>query len=326
MKRRNFGLTALFIACGISTAVPSYGQTYPVRPIRMVVPFSAGSATDIVARVLSAQLSKALGKPIVVDNRPGAGAVLGTKIVAESPNDGYTLLLGANSGLVSGPAGLIDNVPYDPIKDLRYISLLGLTHYVWIANNEVPAKDAKEMLDYILARPREISLGVGNSGGLAYGRYLSKQYKLDAALIPYKSVPPAVADMMGGVVQTMVTDVATAIPLIRAGQVKALGVFTTARHPLLPDVPTFKDLELATPPQIPGWLALVGPSGMPEAIVKRLNAETTKILNTPEIRDKLLASGIQATPSTPEQAAAYEADQLEVWRTLVRELELTSIN
>ncbi|GAB2484735.1 tripartite tricarboxylate transporter substrate binding protein [Comamonas humi] len=310
----------LVLALAASAAVQA--QPWPDKPIRLIVPYTAGSASDLMSRVISEPLAKALGQPIVIDNKPGANSTLGTHLAAKSAPDGYTLLMATNAGLAASPGGLTDNVPYDPLKDLRYITLVGSVSYVWIANNDMKARSAKEMLDYIKAHPKQTNYASGNTGGIAYGGFLKNTYGLDITHASYKSTPPAIVDLIGGQVQVMMADVASATPMIQSGKVKALGVPVAQRNPLLPDVPTFAEQGLVTPPDMSGWWMVAAPAGTPEAVLTRLNTELVKVLGLPEVRAKLLQSGIVASPSSREEAAKYQREQLDVWRRMVKELDL----
>jgi len=318
LTHRTFAALAL-AAAATATA---QAQTWPDKPIHLIVPYTAGSASDLLARLISDPLSKALGQSIVVDNKPGANSSVGTRLVVQATPDGYTLLLGTNAGLVANPGGLIDNVPYDSVKDLVYVSLVSSISYVWVANNDLEPRNAKEMIDYIKAHPNQMNYASGNTGGIAYGAYIKNTYGLDITHVPYKSTPPALVDLIGGQAQVMMTDVATGTPMIRSGRVKALGVASAQRNPLLPDVPTFAEQGLATPPDMSGWWVVAAPVGTPDAVLTRLNTELVKVLNTPDVRGKMLQNGLVAIPSSREEATKYQREQLDVWRRMIQELNL----
>ncbi len=315
-------LAGFAAAASLVAAVPVAAQPYPNKPIRLIVPFAPGSGSDILARILSEPLSQALGQPIVIDNKPGNNTTVGTEIVATAAPDGYTLGLLTNSGLAASPGGLTSGVRYDPVKDLSYVTLVASVNYVWLVNNDVKAKTAPELIELIRTNPGKYNYASGNTGGIAYGGYIKNAHKLDVTHVPYKSTPPALADLISGHVQIMVADVPASLSMIRAGKIRPVGVPSAKRYELLPDVPTFVESGLATPPNMDGWWALVAPAGTPNEILDRLNKEVVKVLETEAIKTKLLQSSLVPTPSTREQAAQYQKDQLQVWTKMVKDLNL----
>lgn len=315
-------LTALATAVGVVLATPVMAQPYPNKPIRLIVPFGAGSASDILARILSEPLAQALGQPIVIENKPGNNTTLGTEMVVQAAPDGYTIGLLTNSGLVASPAGLTSGVRYDPAKDLSYISLVASVSYVLLVNTDVGARTAPELIQLIKANPGKYNYASGNTGGIAYGGHIRNAYQLDVTHVPYKSTPPALADLLSGHVQIMVGDVPSSLAMIRAGKVRAVAMTTAQRHALLPDVPTFSDQGLATPPDMSGWWCAVAPAGTPSEILDRLNKELVRILETESVRAKMLQNGLVPMPSTRQQAVQYQKDQFLVWKTIVKALDL----
>lgn len=315
-------LAGIAAAVGLLAAVPASTQPYPNKPIRLVVPFGAGSGSDILARIISDPLSQTLGQPIVIDNKPGNNTTLGTEIVVAAAPDGYTLGLLTNSGLAASPAGLTSGVRYDPGKDLSYVTMVGSVNYVLLVNNDVDARTAADLVRLIKANPGKYNYASGNTGGIAYGGYIKNAHKLDMTHVPYKSTPPGLADLISGHVQIMVADVPASLAMIRAGKVRALGVPSAKRYLLLPDVPTFEETGLPTPPNMDGWWALVAPAGTPGEILDRLNKDVVGILQSEPVKAKLLQSGIVPIPSTRREAAQYQKDQLQVWTTIVKDLGL----
>lgn len=315
-------LAAFVAVVGFTAGAPAMAQSYPNKPIRLIVPFGAGSASDILARILSEPLGQALGQPIIIENKPGNNTTLGTEMVVTSPPDGYTFGLLTNSGLVASPAGLTSGVRYDPAKDLSYISLVASVSYVWLVNNDVGAKTAPELIKLIKANPGKYNYASGNTGGIAYAGHVKNAYQLDVTHVPYKSTPPALTDLISGHVQIMVGDVPSALSMIRAGKIRAVGMTTAQRHALLPDVATFSEQGLATPPDMSGWWCAVAPAGTPGDILDRLNRELVKILETESVRAKMLQNGLVPMPSSRQQAVQYQEDQFLVWKTIVKDLNL----
>ncbi len=315
-------LTAFATTIAVMLAAPVMAQSYPNKPIRLIVPFGAGSGSDILARILAEPLGQALGQPIIVENKPGNNTTLGTELVVSSPPDGYTIGLLTNSGLVASPAGLTSGVRYDPAKDLSYIALVASVSYVWLVNNDVKATTAPELVKLLKDNPGKFNYASGNTGGIAYGGYIKNAYQLDVTHVPYKSVPPGLADVISGHVQIMVADIPASLGMIRGGKVRAVGMTTAQRNSLLPDVATFSEQGLATPPDMSGWWCAVAPAGTPDDILDRLNRELVKILETESVKAKLLQNGIVPTPSTRQQAVQYQKDQFLVWKGIVKDLNL----
>ncbi|WP_422013971.1 Bug family tripartite tricarboxylate transporter substrate binding protein [Reyranella sp.] len=315
-------LTAFAATVCAMLAAPAMAQSYPNKPIRLIVPFGAGSGSDILARILAEPLGQALGQPIVIENKPGNNTTLGTELVVSSLPDGYTIGLLTNSGLVASPAGLTSGVRYDPAKDLSYISMVASVSYVWLVNNDVKATTAAELVKLLKANPGKFNYASGNTGGIAYGGYIKNAYQLDVTHVPYKSVPPGLADLISGHVQIMVADIPASLAMIRGGKVRAVGMTTAQRNSLLPEVASFSEQGLATPPDMSGWWCAVAPAGTPGDILDRLNRELVKILETESVRAKLLQNGIVPMPSTRQQAMQYQKDQFLVWKAIVKDLNL----
>ena len=320
--RRQFLQT---LACGtvLGAAPRAFAQSaWPNRPIRLILPFGPGSASDVLARSYSEPLAQKLGQPVVIDYKPGANSTIGSAMVARSAPDGYTFGMLTNAGLAASPGGLTEGVTYDTLKDFSYITLVASLSYVLLAWAGGPAKTMKEAIDHIRANPGKLSYGSGNTGGITYMGHLAKTQGLNIAHVPYKSVPPAVTDLAAGHVQYLVADISSAQAMLQNGKIRALAVPTAQRHPLLPDVPTYAEAGFPTPPDFSGWWALTAPAGVPNEILDRMNAEVTAILRTAEVRELLLKRGITAIPSTREEAARYQREQLQVWTKMIAETGL----
>lgn len=315
-------LAGLAAAAALLQAGGVAAQPYPSKPIKLIVPFGPGSGSDILARIISEPLTQALGQPIIIENKPGNNTTLGTELVVQSPPDGYTLGLLTNSGLAASPGGLTTGVRYDPVKDLSYISMVASVNYVLLVNPDVAAKTAGDLVKLVKANPGKFNYASGNTGGIAYGGYFKNAHQLDMTHVPYKSTPPGLADLISGHVQIMVADVPASLGMIRGGKVRPVGVPSAKRYLLLPEVPTFAESGLATPPVMDGWWALVAAAGTPDAIQDRLNKEVVKVLESETVKTKLLESGLVPTPSTRQQAVAYQKDQLQVWTKMVKDLNL----
>jgi tripartite-type tricarboxylate transporter receptor subunit TctC len=320
---RRRALTGLIAGIAASAAPSSFAQSsWPNRPIKLVLPFGPGSASDVLARSFTEPLSQVLKQPIVIEYRPGANSTIGTTQIARSPADGYTLGLLTNSGLAASPGGMSEGLTYDTLKDFSYITLVASLSYVFLASTTVPPKTLREAFDHIRANPGKLSYGSGNTGGISFMGHFVKSNGLSIAHVPYKSVPPAITDLAAGHVQYAVADISSAQSMIQAGKIRPLAVPTAQRHPLLPDVPTYAEAGFPTPPDFSGWWVLTAPAGVPGEILDRLNRDVVAILKTSEVRESLLKRGITAIPSSREDATSYQREQLQVWTKMVAETGL----
>jgi len=315
-------LGALLGSAAATVSAPLFAQAWPARPIRLIVPFGPGSATDTLARTISEPLSRALKQPIVLEHKPGANTTIATNQVAKATPDGYTFGLLTNSGLAASPGGLTEGVTYDPVKELAYITTVASVDYVMVAHPSLNVSTLRQVVDHVKANPGKLSYGSGNTGGISYMGWFVRANGLDIAHAQYKSVPPAMVDLVAGHVQLMVADAGSAAPQIQAGKVRAIAVTTPKRHPLLPDVPTFVESGFPQPPDFSGWWAMTAPAGTPNEILDRINTELVPILKQPEIVASLLRAGIVANPSTREAATRYQRDQLAEWTKMIKETGL----
>ena len=306
-----------------AAAAPGLAQSaWPSRPIKLILPFGPGSASDVLARTYAEPLSRALRQPIVIEHRPGANSTIGCNMVAKAVPDGYTFGMLTNAGLAASPGGLTDNVPYDTAKDFAYVTMVASLDYVLVVHPSLNAKTVREVVDYVRANPGKLSYGSGNTGGITYGGWFRKTNGLDIAHVQYKSTPPALVDLVAGHVHMMVSDAGSALPMVQAGKIRAIAVPTPKRHPLMPDVPTFAESGFPTPPDFSGWWVLTAPAATPNEILDRMNAELVPILNRPEVRASLLRAGIVALSSTRDDAARYQREQLQVWTKMIAETGL----
>ncbi len=299
-------------------------QTWPTKPIRLVVPFSAGGNTDIVARLFAQELSKALGQPVIVDNKPGAAGNIGADAVAKSPPDGYTFVMGT-VGTHAINASLYKKMPYDTVKDFTPVTLLASVPNVLVIDPALPVKSVKELVAYGKAHPGKLnfaSSGVGTSIHLS-GEMFRITTGLDMTHVSYKGSPPALTDLMGGQVQLMFDNLPTSLPYIKAGKLRALAVTTAKRVPSLPDVPTM--VEAGFPGFETGsWFGVLAPAGTPKEIITKLSTELLRILKTPEMQEKLLQQGAQPVGLGPEDFAAHIKSEMAKWGKVVKESGATA--
>jgi len=286
-------LSALTLAC-TSLFTPAALAAYPDKPIKMIVPFGAGTATDILARTVGEQLSQALGQPIIIDNKAGAGSTVGMNQLKRSPADGYTFILSSNAGLVASPAGLVPDAGYDPIKDFTPVASIATISYIWVTHPGIDVKGVPALVDYIKQNPGKLNYASANAGSVMYMALLKEKFGLDVAHIT------------------------SSTPLIKDGKLKAYVVTTPQRSPLLPEVPTFAEQGMTDIPDMSGWWGIYGPADLPADIADRLNTETNKVLNTPAVQEKLLQMGIVTRPTSRKALAEFHASQFDTWKTLIK--------
>jgi tripartite-type tricarboxylate transporter receptor subunit TctC len=312
MLRRAFLLVCVF------GSMPLAAQDYPLRPVRLIVPFPPGGGNDIVARAVAQELGKSLGQQFVVDNRAGAGGAIGAELAARSPADGYTLFLGGVGSHVVNPS-LHAKLPYDPIRDFAPVTLIASAPSVLVVNPALQATSLSELTALARAHPGKLnyaSNGNGSSAQLAAVLYESMA-GVRMVHVPYKGVAQALVELMSGEVQVMFGTLVAILPHIKAGRLRALAVTGRNRSALLPEVPTLAEAGL------PGyeagsWYGILAPSGTPAAIVTRLNAEINAAIRQPEVRERLAAEGAEVVGGAPEEFAFHIRGELERMKKLVR--------
>lgn len=315
-------MTALVIALFCTgalaqTAASAPAPAYPVKPIRMVVPFPAGASSDVVGRMLGQKLSELLGQPVVTDNRAGAGGNLGIEITARAPPDGYTIVLATASIAVS--PSLYANLGYDAVRDLAPVARVASIPNILLVHPSVPARTLREFIRLARERPGKLNFGSGGAGTTNHlaNELLKRLEKIDIVHVPYKGVSQAMTAMMSGEVDEVVMPVTTAIPQIRAGKVRALAVLSEQRIATLPAVPTAKEAGVDGF-IMPVWYGLFAPAATPRDIVSRLNRELTRALEAADVRERLAAMDVEPWPGTPEQLGELLRTDIERYRTIVR--------
>ncbi len=310
-------LAASLLATSPLAALPALGQSWPSKPLRLVVPFAPGGSTDIVARDVAARLAPVLGQSVVVDNRPGGSTIIGTELVARAPPDGYTLLV-TPAPFTINPT-LQAKLPYDSQRDFTPITLINTTPLVIVVHPGVPAKTLQEFIRLARARPGTLNFGSSGTGGSNHlaGELFNVLAGTKLVHVPYKGNAPALTDLIGGHIDVVFNGLTSAIPLIRAGKLRALAVTSAARASALPELPT------ATEAGLPGfeataWNGLTGPAGLPKDIVNRLAQEIARIVNSAEMRERFRNEGGDPVGSTPEQFARFLRDETEKWARIVR--------
>ncbi len=312
---RLLAIALVALASSLTFAQPAY----PSRPIKLVVPYPPGALTDILARAIGERLAAALGQPVVVDNKPGAGTLVGAEFVAKATPDGYTLLMATSTTLGISPA-LYQPSPINPVKDFAPISAVGTVNFFLIANTSFPAKNVKEMIDAVKANPGAYNYGSVGSGSPhhLFMETLKTQYGLSIQHVPYKGTPAALSDLLTGRLQVMFADATIAVPNIEAGKVVALGTSAARQTTLIPSVPPIA--ATVTGYDWQAWQGVVAPAGTPKDIVNRLATELAKIEASSEFKAQLTKFGMEPLPAqTPEQFAAMIAAEQPLWAKAIKD-------
>ena len=316
MKRSNFlkiALATSLTACIFNAGAQS--RDWPQSPLKIIVPFGAGSGTDQVARLIGQELSLALGQPVVIDNKPGAGGNIGAAAAARSAPDGLTLFVTTNTTQAANPF-LYKQLPYDPIKDFVPIGRIANTPALLVAHPSVPANNLSELIALAKSRPGKLSYASGSAGTLVPGAMLTFEAGIDMAHIPYKSIPDGLRDVMAGTVDMMFTDMATGSVQAKAGKVKALGVSSSKPSASMPEVPpianTLKGFELLA------WYAMYAPAGTPQTVIDRLNQIIVSSMAKPEVSSKFTSVGLEPMTSTPKQLSEFNLSELEKWGRVIK--------
>ena len=298
-------------------AAAAGAQDYPARPIRVVVPFPPGGGTDLMARTVVQKLGESLGATVVVDNRGGAGGTIGTDLVAKAPPDGYTLVVVSGSHAIN--PSLYPKLPYDSVRDFAPVTMLTSGPGLLVVHPSVPARTVKEFIALARSRPGQLhyaSAGIGTPPHLA-GELFKTMTGADIVHVPYKGNGPAYTDLIGGHVSVMFPTIPTAIPHVRTGKLRALGVTTRSRTAIAPELPTLS--ESGVPGyDVSSWYGLLAPAGTPAAVVARLQREIAKVLRLPDISEKLTAQGLDLVGNTPEAFAGVIQSEIAKWAKVVK--------
>ena len=306
------------LVLALAVAGPVAAQGYPAKPIRLVAPSTPGDAPDVIARMVADKLSIALGQQVVVENRPGAGGVVGSEIVAKALPDGYTLIMG-NAGSHGINAAVYSKLPYDIQRDFAPVSQIALAPNIFVVNPDIPAKSIPEFVAYAKARPGQLAYASGGNGSSAHMsmELLKSMAGIELIHVPYKGSSPALTDVMAGQVAVMSVNMPPAVPLVTAGKLRALAVTTRTRSPLMPEVPTVAESGLPGYETV-AWFGVLAPAGTPKEIVNRLSVEIAKIARSPEMRERLVSLGAEPVGGTPDEFAAVIARDIAKWTALAK--------
>ncbi len=300
-------------------ALPAAGQErYPSRPIRLVVPFAAGSATDLRARMFAERMSADWGQPVVVDNRGGANGFLAAEAVARARPDGYTLLFTSNTTHGSNPA-LFRRLPYDPIRDFEPVALLGISTMLVVVNRDLPVRDVAELIAYGRANPGRLSFGSGSQSSRMAGEMFKAMTGIGMENVSYRANPQAITDVVSGTLPLMFVDTTTAIPQVREGRVRALAVTAGSRISAMPDLPTVAEAGNLPGYELGTWTAVYAPAGTPAEIVTQLNTKLREVLALPAVSGRLREDATEPTTGSPEHLRDFTVAEIEKWRRVARQ-------
>lgn len=317
-----FRLLAMAMVASVCSST-AHAQSWPVRPVRIIVPFPPGGTTDIVARSLGVELQRMWQQPVIVENRPGAGGNIGSDLVAKSPNDGYTLLMGT-VGTHSINAALFaqsgNKMPFDPVKDFVPITLAAGVPNVMVVNAKVPVNSVAEFIAYAKARPGQLNMASSGNGTSIHltGELFKTMTGTYMVHLPYRGSAPAMSDLLAGNTNVMFDNLPSALPHIKSGRLKALAVTSRVRSPALPDTPTIEEAANLKGFDASSWFGLFAPAGTSRAIVDKIQADVAKALAVPEVRERFVAQGAQPGGTTPDQFAAFIRAETDKWTKVVK--------
>jgi tripartite-type tricarboxylate transporter receptor subunit TctC len=310
----------IVLALVLCAALSAFAQTFPSKPVRLIVPFPPGGAVDYYARAVQSRLAETLGQPILIENRAGAGGMVGAELVAKSPPDGHTLLVG-NIAALAMNVGVYPKMPYDPAKDFAPVIRTVAVNYVMAVHSSVPARSVAEFIAYAKANPGKLSYGSAGSGSAPHlATELFKQRTgIDVLHVPFKGGGPMVTDLLGGQIQMVIADQANLMPHVKAGRLRALGVGTLERSATYPELPTIAESGL------PGfearaWQGVVGPAALSADTVNLLNAAFTKVMAMPDVHQRLLEGGLDPIPGTPREFAEFIRAEIAKWSKVAKDV------
>ncbi|MFM8666131.1 MAG: Bug family tripartite tricarboxylate transporter substrate binding protein [Betaproteobacteria bacterium] len=313
--------SAVFACVAGLCAAPALAQLYPSKPIRAVVPFAAGSATDQIGRAFAEKVSQALGQPVVVDNKPGANGMLGADFVAKAAADGYTLLIGTNS-TNAALKFLMKKLPYDQDTAFAPVSYLGSVPLMVAVNNDIPAKTLKEFVALAKAKPGQVSFAYASTSQQVASEMLASMAGIEMNAIPYKASPAAITDLIGGQVMMFTSDLAVTAPQHKAGKIRGLAVTSTRRVAVLPEVPTVNEALGLKDYELIAYFAVYAPAGTPADVIARLNQAINAAAGSKDIQEKFSAIGFTVEPSTPESLAQRNKVETAKWGKAIRDAKI----
>ena len=313
-------ISLAFFMIGLAGFGAAHAQSYPSKPVRMIVPFAAGGPTDLFARVIAQKLSEMWGQQVIIDNRPGASAIIGAEVAAKAAPDGYSLLMATSSSHAAN-VSLFSKLPYDPVKDFAPISLVGTTPLILVVHPSLSVNSVNELISLAKSKPGQLNFAGGSTSAQAGGELFKMLANVNMVHIPYKSNAPGLADLIGGQVQLMFDALNTALPQVKAGKIKALAVTSATRTSAAPELPTMVEAGIPGYELVP-WFGLYAPAGTPKDIVSKISADVAKVVKMPDVGEKFRGQAIDPVGSTPEQLAAYQETEIVKWAKIVKEANM----
>jgi tripartite-type tricarboxylate transporter receptor subunit TctC len=315
-RNRRLALSTLACAIAAALSLPAVAQTFPDKPVTFIVPFAAGSATDQLARALGQAMTLETKQSVVIDNKPGANAFLGAQAAAKAKNDGYTVFITTNTTHAANEH-LFKKLPYDPVKDFEPVTLLGRGGQIMVVNNSLPVNSVGDFIKLAKAKPGRLTFGSGSSSSRIAGELFKQMTGTYIVNIPYRSNPPAVTDLLGGIIDVMITDMATGLPQVKGGKLKALGVSTARRSPLAPEIPTISEAGVKGY-EMTYWFAAYVPAGTPAPVVARLNELLVKSARSSTAAAFFGPTGTEILTGTPEELRKFQAAESQKWAAIIK--------
>ena len=321
MRRQFLAVVGVAATWAVMLWGPAHAQTYPNKPIKAIVPFAAGSATDQIGRAFAAKMSETLGQPIVVENRAGVNGMLGADAVAKAPADGYTLLIGTNS-TNAALKSLMKKLPYDQDTAFAPVGYLGSVPLIVAINNDVPAKTLREFVDLAKGKPSEVTFASASTSQLVSSEMLASMAGVQMTNVPYKSGPAAMTDLLGGQVMMFSADFAVTLPQVKAGKIRGLAVTSTKRSAAIPELPTVNEALGLKDYELIAYFAFFAPAGTPPEAIAKLNAAINAAANTKDLQDKFAAIGFAVEPGTPESLGQRTQRESVKWAKAIRDAKI----
>jgi tripartite-type tricarboxylate transporter receptor subunit TctC len=314
-------MKSFFALAALAFAVATNAQTYPTKPIKAIVPFAAGSATDQIGRAFAAHMSQTLGQPIVIENKAGVNGMLGADAVAKSPNDGYTILIGTNS-TNAALKSLMKSLPYDQDTAFAPLGYLGSVPLIIAVNNDVPAKTLRELVDMAKAKPSFVTFAYASTSQQVSSEVLASMAGIKMTPVPYKSGPAAMTDLLGGQVMMFSADLAVTLPQVKAGKIRGLAITSSKRSAAIPEIPTVNEALGIKDYELIAYFAMFAPAGTPTAIVNKLNLAINAAANSKDIQDKFASLGFAIDPGTPAALAERNRKETIKWAKAIHDAKI----